>query len=32
MEKNYDKWSREELLYEVKRLNAELEKLNNLND
>lgn len=30
MENNYDKWSREELLYEVKRLNAELEKVKQL--
>lgn len=30
MEKNYDKWSRDELLYEVKRLSVELEKVKNL--
>ena len=30
MENNYDKWSREELLYEVKRLNSELEKVKQL--
>lgn len=27
MENNYDEWSREELLYEVKRLSVELEKV-----
>ena len=31
MENNYDKWSREELLYEVKRLSVELEKVKQLN-
>ena len=30
MENNYDKWSREELLYEVKRLSVELEKVKQL--
>ena len=30
MKRDYNKWSREELLYEVKRLNAELEKVKQL--
>ena len=30
MKKDYNKWSREELLYEVKRLNTELEKVKQL--
>ena len=30
MENNYDKWSREELLYEVKRLSVELGKVKQL--
>lgn len=30
MEKNYDNWSREELLYEVKRLNIEMGKIKQL--
>ena len=30
MKRDYDKWSREELLYEVKRLNSELEKVKQL--
>lgn len=30
MNRDYNKWSREELLYEVKRLNTELEKVKQL--
>ena len=30
MNRDYDKWSREELLYEVKRLSVELEKVKQL--
>ena len=30
MKEDYNKWSREELLYEVKRLNTELEKVKQL--
>ena len=30
MKRDYNKWSREELLYEVKRLNTELERVKQL--
>ena len=30
MKRDYNKWNREELLYEVKRLNTELEKVKQL--